>query len=188
MGVIVASTVLILQSDNIIDLVKDYTAIFFISEIDDFVFYLLAFQGYLGDVLKKNTNDAKDTCVPDVMEHPIRTFGFMTIFRTMMALWIFVTNKQQNGTTYFKNEYSEYFKKVGSTRLNVLDYNNGERDADLNFKECKFDGGDCMIENFILVENAIFSYPDCNVPYKSYIGEFSKETIRMLYQCFLLKI
>ena len=73
-----------------------------------------------------------------------------------MALWIFVTNKQHQNGTYFKNEYSEYFKKVGWKRLNVLDYNNGECDVDLNFKECKFDGGDCMIENFILVENAIF--------------------------------
>jgi len=47
MGVIFASTVLILQSENIIDLVKDYTAIFFISEINDFVFEL-ASRGYLG--------------------------------------------------------------------------------------------------------------------------------------------
>ena len=170
MGVIVAPTVLILQSDNIIDLVKDYTAIFFISEIDDFVFYL-AFQGYLGDVLKKNTNDAKDTCVPDLKEHPIRTFGFMTIFRTMMALWIFVTNKQQNGT-FFMNEHRKCFNKVGWKRLNLLDYNNGQCDVDLNFHECNFDGGDCMIENFILVEDATLLYPNCTVAYKSYIGEF----------------
>jgi len=47
MGVIFASTVLILQSENIIDLVKDYTAIFFISEINDFIFEL-ASRGYLG--------------------------------------------------------------------------------------------------------------------------------------------
>jgi len=173
MGVVAASTVLILQSDNIIDLVKDYTAIFFISEIDDFVFKL-AFQGYLGDALKKDTNDAKDTCVPDVKEHPFRMFGFMTIFSTMMALWIFVSNKQQSGT-FFKNEHLECFNKVGWKRLNVLDYNNGECDVDLNFYECNFDGGDCIVENFIRDENATLFYSDCTVvAWKSYIGEFFK--------------
>ena len=185
MGVVAASTILILQSENIIDLVKDYTAIFFISEIDDFVFQL-AFQGYLGGVLKKDTNDAKDTSVPDVKEHPIRTFGFMIIFSTMMALWIFMTNKQQSGT-FFREAHSECFDKVGSKRLNVLDYNNGYCDLDLNFHECNFDGGDCMIENFIREENTASLYPNCTVAaYKSYIGEFSKETICMLFQVFLL--
>lgn len=168
MGVVAVSTVLILQSENIIDLVKDYTAIFFISEIDDFVFQL-AFQGYLGNVLKKDTNDAKDTSVPDVKEHPIRTFGFMIIFSTMMALWIIVTNNQQNGT-FFRDAHLECFNKVGWKRLNVLDYSNGKCDLDLNFHECNFDGGDCMIENFIREVNTTSVYSNCTVAWKSYIG------------------
>jgi len=169
MGVVAVSTVLILQSENIIDLVKDYTAVFFISEIDDFVFQL-ASQGYLGGVLKKDTNDAKDTSVPGVKEHPFRMFGFMAIFSTMMALWIFVTNNQQSGT-FFRDAHLECFNKVGGgKRLNFLDYNNGQCDLDLNFHECNFDGGDCMIENFIREENTASVYPNCTTAYKSYIG------------------
>lgn len=171
MGVVAASTVLILQSDNIIDLVKDYTAIFFISEIDDFVF-TLAFEGYLGAVLKETTDHAKETCVPDVKEHPFRTFGFMTIFGTMMALWVYVTNNQLNGTL-FKENHETCFNKIVWEDIDILKYKNGECDELLNFAECNFDGGDCMPENLVREVYVSNNLANCIVEWKSYIGEFS---------------
>ena len=170
-GVLVASTVLILQSENIIDLVKDYTAVFFISEIDDVVFQL-ASQGYLGGLLKKDAEDAKDTCVPDVKEHPFRTFGFLTMFSLMFTSWIFVTNNQRFGF-FFKQAHEECFEKVGWKRIEslALDYQNGECNTGLNYAECNFDGGDCLPQNLVREMSVTKTHPDCLVTWKSYIGE-----------------
>ena len=170
-SVLVASTVLILQSENIIDLVKDYTAVFFISEIDDVV-YQLASQGYLGSLLKKDAEDAKDTCIPDVKEHPFRTFGFLTMFSLMFTSWIFVTNNQRSGI-FFKQAHEECFEKVGWKRIEslALDYQNGECNTGLNYAECNFDGGDCLPQNLVREMDVTNTYPACNVPWKAYIGE-----------------
>ncbi len=170
LGVIAASTVLILQSDNIIDLVKDYTAIFFISEIDEFIFRL-SLTGYLGGKFSRKADESRKVTVPDVKEHPFRLFGFMAIFSIMLGCWMFVSKNQKNGV-FFENEHRACVQKVGNPyRLNALDYSNGECDAYLNFVECNFDGGDCMVENYIREVNATFVYPLCNVTWKAYIGE-----------------
>ena len=169
-GVVVASTILILQSDDIIDLVKDYTAILFISEIDDFVFGL-ADNGYLGPDLEQGAEDVKDKEVQNAPEHPIRSIGFITIFGLMMASWVYVMNNQVDGA-FFKQEHPECFDKVGGNRIQPLKFGDGRCDLVLNHKECEFDGGDCLVENVIHEADVVFDYPDCDVKYKAYIGEF----------------
>ena len=94
-----AFTILILQSDNLIDLVKDYTAIFFITEIDDCVFPL-AQNGYLGPVLKRSVENAMsdgNTSLRDASEHPIRSIGFMTILSGTFEILIFMASNQMDG-------------------------------------------------------------------------------------------
>ncbi len=179
-GVIAASTGLIIQSDNIIDLVKDYTAIFFISEIDDFVFTLAA-QGYIGDALKKSAKTAEATCVSDVNQHPFRLFGFVSIFSIMISCWIYVTTNQSNGE-FFRRSHGACFDKVGWQNLNAGDFGDGNCNADLNFEECGFDNGDCLVENLIHEQRNVTSvakYMNCNVTWKSYIGKFGALLIQI---------
>ena len=58
MFVLFISWLLIVQSTNVVDLLKDYTALFVISSIDD-IFYLVAANGYLGTQLASTTEEAK---------------------------------------------------------------------------------------------------------------------------------
>jgi len=60
-------------------------------------------------------------------------------------------------------------------RLNILDYGNGDCDLALNFPECNFDGGDCLIPNLSKEANLMTpNLPDCHVPWKSlFIGKLS---------------
>lgn len=170
LGVILASTILILQSDNIIDLVKDYTAILFISEIDNFVFNL-AQQGYLRSDFKKSTEEAKEKEIYDVSEHTLRFIGFITILGMMLALWVYVMNNQLDDT-FFKTDYPFCFEKVGKKRMDPLHFGDGVCDTMFNFEECDFDGGDCVVRNLIREAHVTMEYPDCQVTFKSYIGKF----------------
>ena len=56
MLVMSCSFVIIIQSDNVIDLCKDFAAISLIAEFDNVAFYL-ANLGYFGDVLKNDTKE-----------------------------------------------------------------------------------------------------------------------------------
>ncbi len=172
-GVVVASTILILQSDSIINLVKDYTAILFISEIDDFV-YTLADYGYLGKGFKRASDKVKEKDLNDALEHPIRSIGFMTIFGVMVGSWVYVLNNQIDGN-FFRLGYPECFERVGPKRLGpmrlALSFGNGKCDSYLNYKECNFDGGDCLVENSINEANVLYYYPNCHVRFTSYIGK-----------------
>ena len=169
-GVVVASTILILQSDSIIDLVKDYTAILFISEIDDFIFSL-ADRGYLGLDLKHDAEDVKEKVeVDDAPEHPIRSIGVMIIFGTMVGSWVYVSNNQIDGT-FFRRAHPLCVDRAGRKRVDPLLFGDGECNLLLNYKECEFDGGDCVVQNMVTVDYLVYNYPNCNVPHRSYIGE-----------------
>ena len=56
--VLFISWLLIVQSTNVVDLLKDYTALFVISSIDD-IFYFVAARGYLGNQLAACAEEAK---------------------------------------------------------------------------------------------------------------------------------
>ena len=62
--VLFTSLVVIVQSDDIIDLLKDFTALFFVSEIDNIVFYITE-QRYFGNDLKQRSGRVKNVHVED---------------------------------------------------------------------------------------------------------------------------
>ena len=56
--VLFISWLIIVQSENVVELLKDYTALFVISSIDDLFFYV-ATQGYFGDKLAIRAEEAR---------------------------------------------------------------------------------------------------------------------------------
>ena len=177
--VILSSTVLLIQSNNIIDLVKDYTAIFFVSEIDEVVFKL-THEGYLGMKLQEKAKEVKGVELKDIAQYVYRSVAFMIIFTAMLSLWIVVVTNQINGTYFLETDRgydcSLVMKEYGyDWRENLLKFNDGSCDIEFNYIECDFDGGDCTDENFLkeLKVSSNSSYQNCKAPYKLYIGKIS---------------
>jgi hypothetical protein len=175
--VILSSTILLIQSNNIIDLVKDYTAIFFVSEIDEVVFKL-TLKGYLGMKLQEKAKEVKGVEVKDLAQYIYRSVAFMIIFTAMLSLWIVVVTNQMNGTYFLEtgrgNDCSLVMNEYGyDWRENLLKFNDGSCDIEFNYIECDFDGGDCTDENFLkeLKVSSNSSYQNCKAPYKLYIGK-----------------
>mmetsp|Transcript_7796 Transcript_7796/g.11548 ORF Transcript_7796/g.11548 Transcript_7796/m.11548 type:complete len:1061 (+) Transcript_7796:217-3399(+) len=155
--VMVVSWMIIVQSDNIIDLLKDFTALMFISEIDNILFQLAAY-GYLGDALRKET---EKVIAVKITVHGMRTrlkVGtvfvraiFLSLLAGMFGSWTAIVIKQVNGD-YFIGK----FKNCGQYDL-VKKFGDGIcYGGPLNNIECGFEYGDCV--NFNL------AYPDCKGP------------------------
>jgi hypothetical protein len=176
--VILSSTVLLIQSNNIIDLVKDYTAIFFVSEIDEVVFKL-THEGYLGMKLQEKAKEVKGVELKDIAQYVYRSVAFMIIFTAMLSLWIVVVTNQINGTYFLETDRgydcSLVMKEYGyDWRENLLKFNDGSCDIEFNYIECDFDGGDCTDTNFLreIILSSDSSYENCTAQYKMYIGKY----------------
>ena len=93
------SFVIILQSGNVIDLFKDFTALILISEIDNLVFSL-ASKSYFGEKLKDETEKInKIQLVDDRNKQKIRSISvclimFFTIFTGMVDGWSYFLHAQ----------------------------------------------------------------------------------------------
>ena len=154
-GFIVLATTyfLILQSDDIVDLLKDFTALFIISSIDD-IFFFLADAGYLGFDLSLKTNVAKERTIEED-DRPVIFYlkAYFIIMMLFMFLgWLAVVFLQADGL-FVRQEYPlcSYVSHniIGD---GTCDYLKGEG---TNILECGWDGGDCIVINEEL--------PDCNV-------------------------
>ena len=74
---------------------------------------------------------------------------------------------------FFQEANGDCYKKVGGKNFTILDYGNGDCDEAFNFPECNFDGGDCLIPNLIKEADITSMFPNCDVPWKSFIGKLS---------------
>jgi hypothetical protein len=116
--VLFISWLLIVQSTNVVDLLKDYTALFVISSIDN-IFYFVAKNGYLGHHLAMRATEAKgvlvftnDTHSKDTFSFPQRLLFFIILFG-MLGGWVVtmvgqIQGKTENGRIYQKEEMREY--------------------------------------------------------------------------------
>ena len=87
------SFIIILQSDNVLDLFKDFTALFLISDIDNRVFDL-ASQSYFGEKLKDESDKISKVKVVDNHANkqklgciPVHQIVFFVICASMVGGW-----------------------------------------------------------------------------------------------------
>jgi hypothetical protein len=168
--VLVTSLVVIIQSDDLIDLLKDFTALFFVSEIDNNVFRMTE-QRFFGDDLKKRSDRVKKVLVEDkaviIDANPCCrrgiNFRFMILFSLfvwMLFTWGYFVQGQVSGKFFVKKYPSCRIKKN-----DISKFGDGRCDGSIfNSIGCGFDGGDCI--NFNL------AYPNCDARTDAYtIGD-----------------
>ena len=85
--VLVTTFIIVIQSDSIIDLFKDYAAMQLISELDNMMFWL-AVQGYVGTELATGAKRAKkirvhDDSIQTVCGIPLRSIILIIVFFCM---------------------------------------------------------------------------------------------------------
>lgn len=140
--VLATSFAIIVKSDDIIDLFKDFTALILISEIDNIAFRL-ASRRYFGKRMRKEADrigqirlvddsDARVFCIP------MRLFAVLLIFTTMVGGWSYFVHGQRSGK-FLKIRYPDCQVKNHSLIKDTKCHNFG----DYNTKECGYDGGDC---------------------------------------------
>lgn len=173
------SFILIAQSQGIITLLKDFSALVILSDVDNY-FFTLASKGYLGKNLIKKAQEVIDGISVDVAKREYRLsqisvmgqkkrriyFRYfpLLLFCTMVTggvlfQYIIVARRQDDGT-YFRQKYpkcyvdNDQIKKVGD---GVCD------GGYLNSRNCGLDGGDCS--DFKSV------YPECDLINVTKIGD-----------------
>lgn len=160
--VLLVSTVVIMRADNIIDLLKDYTALIVISEIDNAVF-LLAKHGYLGNRLQQTARDLEEVEVQDQKVKPLRYLMFLSLVFVLFGLYSTVIYHQDN-MIFLDNVYPYCrlsFEQKNGRRFMIQDLHelsNGKCDNfqgfGANINLCGFENDECRDLND--------DYPDCN--------------------------
>jgi hypothetical protein len=149
--VLFTSLVVIVQSDDLVDLLKDFTALFFVSEIDNIVFYITE-QRYFGNDLKQRSGRVKNVHVEDetvvVGDDAcgtggvrFRFVGLFILFATMVSTWGYFVQGQVSGR-FFAEKYPFCLIK-GKNEISKI--GDGRCDGSIFITiGCGFDGGDCI--------------------------------------------
>ncbi len=175
--VMFVSFVIIVQSDDIIELLKDFTALMVLSETDNIMFYI-ASQGYLGRELLTKALDTKSVSIDTTHtssfgshSHSQETTGCRSTlkkillgafcFRPIILLALFapmlggcarIVQNQRNGV-YFRQKYPKC-NFTGAFELAREQFGDGVcYGGPLNTLDCDFEGGDCVLFNL--------AYPLC---------------------------
>ncbi len=182
--VIFVTFVLIVQSDNIIDLLKDFAALMILSETDNIIFWL-AVNGYLGKELQRNTIRAREIEIKDEVvtlddEDPrhisasstrgflIRSIILLSITILMTGGWIAIAVNQMNGTFFYKR-YPNCTAPEDQPDMNMFDlakkYFGDEicYGGPLNTLGCEFEDGDCVHFNL--------AFPTCKGINRTHVQE-----------------
>lgn len=167
-GILVLSVnfVTIVQSENIVDLMKDVAALLIVSELGQ-IFYTLAEYGFLGNKLDDSTYRVSRTEVEDFiggttflkMYIPARLIVFLVLISSMASLVGYFVLQQISGKFFYaKYPYCmialEDIPKIGDA------YCDG---GQFNSIACAFDGGDCIDFNL--------EYPNCKATKPELVGD-----------------
>lgn len=161
--VLIATFVIVIQSESIIELFKDFAAMQLISELDNMSFWL-ALHGYLGRDLAYGAKQARKIKVHEVyittfLGIPLRSVILLLLFVSMACGWGFFVHGQLSGSFF----YQKYPYCPISTQ-DIIKTSDGVCDGGvLNSIECGFDDGDCISFNF--------GYPNCFAIEPSKIGD-----------------
>ncbi len=162
--VVFATFVVIVQSDNIIDLLKEFTALMVLSETDN-IFFSIAANGYLGSELQRKSVEVRDIKVQNEsslstsnssINNPstssssnldskdyLRPIILLSIVMALVGSWLNIVAKQVNGT-YFHQRYPDC-NMTDAFALATEHFGDGKcYGGPLNSLECEFEDGDCI--------------------------------------------
>lgn len=151
--------IVIVKSDNVVDLLKDSTALFVLSNIDD-LFFHMADHGHLGGGLSENLEKTKEARIIVESNNPTRYLQLimLVLLGTTLGFWGNICHGQNIGR-YTRVKYPNCNFINPSTYANIQD---GKCVPSLNTHECGFDGGDCSQFNDF--------YPNCKVENPDWVG------------------
>lgn len=164
------SFIVILQSTDVIELLKDFTALFVISSIDDIIFSISR-RGFFGTRLLQLTvaaenldlsvEDDEITLARDNEAKKCRCDGFVfkttllhSILLFLVTFWAIVFYLQSGGF-FAKQKYPKCEDAVPSFKTDWKLLENEVCDMLFNHPDCAFDGNDCAEFNLV--------YPGCSV-------------------------
>jgi hypothetical protein len=154
LAVLLVTFIIVMQSENIIDLFKDFAALQFISELDNISFHL-ASHGFFGGNVKRDTKESKKIQIVDIAPKilcgfPLRPFMFLLLLCLMMGTFVSVVVIGQRNGLFF----SKQFPNCHVTSDNIAMLKDGKCNGGvLNSFQCGFDGGDCLDFNM--------AFPNC---------------------------
>lgn len=145
--------VIMIQSDDIIELFKDFAAMYFLSDLDNITFSLVH-HGYFGSKLQLQADRAKKTIVRETEPPTFKGIAILPcIFSAMLVsmggYFLHINIGQINGA-FFELKYpncgisAQFIPKIGD----------GQCDYAFNNFQCIFDGNDCLAYNI--------AYPNCD--------------------------
>ena len=148
-GVLVLLTtfVIVIQSDSMIELFKDFAAMQLISELDNMMFWI-ALHGYAGIELMQGARKAqkvriKDDVVTNFCCIPLRTMVLVGLFFMMFSGWVYIANGQANGSFFYLK-----FPHCDIIEARIPSVGDGMCDGGAqNTIACNFDDGDCLAFN-----------------------------------------
>jgi len=166
--ILFTSFVIIIQSETIAGLLKDFTVVLVISHADNLMFYV-AVQGYFGNHLKRKAvgvkavhweidtidenDDNPDSGTRSVVAD-VRAYIFGMICIVMIGGVSFVINGQYSYRwTRWRYPDCDFF-------YDGMLIGNGYCNSLYNTEACGWDGGDCLIDG----------YPDCHVENPHWFG------------------
>ena len=166
--ILVATFFVIIQTDDIVDLLKDFSALFVISTVDD-IFFFMADHGYFGGYLSKKAEELKEKKIKKENDD-IKTYlmtAFISITTVLLIGWINITIGQGKGS-YIRQKYPLCpFDSIfeGKSYLSIMRDGicQSKKGQGTNVLNCGWDGGDCLVLNE--------RYPDCNVTDVSLLGD-----------------
>lgn len=143
--VLIITFVIVIQSDNIIDLFKDFAAMQVIAELDNVAYYL-ADHGYFGSDLKEDASTVKEIKitddVPKICRLPLRPVVLISLLGLMMSVFVGVVVVRQDKGDFFYDKYP--MCKVMEVEQ-IATISDGICHGGLqNTFQCGFDGGDCI--------------------------------------------
>jgi len=162
--VLSSSFIIIIGSDDVIDLFTNFAALQIISLIDN-AFFLLGEQGFFGRTIRGEAKQAKNVRVPDAFPSVCRNVLPLQLVITFILLvgmvvgWLYIVIEQENGTI-FSTDYPNC--DIKTTEL--VRIGDGKCDGGaFNTVQCGFDGGDCVMFNL--------AFPECKAENPSLIGD-----------------
>ena len=166
--ILITSFIIIIQSSDIVILLKDFTALFVISSVDNIIF-MVADNGYLGVELSDKANEVKSKDLDETEKEKHITcywlqVKFAVIVLVMLVGWLYIRIRQSKGY-YTEYKYPLCKEKANTTVLNPY-LGDGVCQARFFNLQCGWDHGDCP--NFS--EDSQFSFPNCNVSVPSRLG------------------
>jgi hypothetical protein len=161
--VVIIQFVFIIQSDNMIELFKDFAAIQIVAELDNAAFWL-ADHGYIGNSLKDDCSLAKrikiiDLAPPKFLGIPLRPVLLISILIILFGFFMPIAIGQAS-SVYFSYKYPTC---LINDKVKIKHFGDGICDGGvLNTYDCGFDGGDCV--------NFKIGFPNCDVLNPADIG------------------